>query len=68
MFETRLYDRMKEKQKSQEKLAYTKTEKLEKAIFEITKKLDKIEVADEVSCSKNDRIKTFTVKKKHYLN
>ena len=54
---------MKGKQESHEKLAYTKIEKLEKAIFEITKKSVNIEVADEVSRSKNDQIKKFTVKK-----
>ena len=59
---------MKEKQESHEKLAYTKIEKLEKAIFENTKKLDNIEVADEVSCSENDHIKKVYREKKHNLN
>ena len=54
---------MKEKQESHEKLPYKQIEYLENIIFEFTKKLDKIKVADEVSHSKHDQIKKLNVKK-----
>ena len=62
MLQRRLFERMKEKQESHEKLAHTETERIENDIYEITKKMDNIKLIDEVNRSQSEQLQNITAK------